>query len=174
MQKQESLERYKDYCLSYSYSKMKILIDCTQWRNSWGGGREQSASLTLLTGKFLLTYQKKREARKNGKKRKKEGKIKENGKFEMEGEKLQNEKRTIFFFFFFLLFHFSKPLKFVLGLPKWELSTGKKHFSSRKKSGKTTLPPLKNTPLTPVIVHAQFLFTNLTSITVFSPLLTEN
>ena len=31
-------------------------------------------------------------------------------------EKLQNEERTFFFFFF--ASHFSKPQKFVLGLPK--------------------------------------------------------
>ena len=45
-------------------------------------------------------------------------------------EKLQNEERTFFFFFFF--FHFSKPLKLVLGLPKWKLPTGIKHFTQGK------------------------------------------
>ena len=48
-------------------------------------------------------------------------------------ENLQNEERTLFFFFFlcfaFFAFHSSKPLKFVLGLPKWEFSTGKKTIS---------------------------------------------
>ena len=40
-------------------------------------------------------------------------------------------------------FHFSKPLKYVLGLRKWEFSTGKRHFTSGKKSGKIPLSPLK-------------------------------
>ena len=60
-----------------------------------------------------------------------------------------------FFFFFFcfvFVFHFSKPLKFVLGLPKWEFSTGKKYFMLGKKSGKITLPPLKNIPLMPLLI----------------------
>ena len=42
------------------------------------------------------------------------------------------------------------PLKFVLGLPKWEISTGKKLFTPGKKSEKITLPPLKNIPLMPL------------------------
>ena len=33
----------------------------------------------------------------------------------------------------------------------WEFSTGKKHFTSGKKSGKMTLPPQKNMPVTPLI-----------------------
>ena len=41
-----------------------------------------------------------------------------------EGKLLQNEERTFFFFFFFAC-HFSKPLKYVLGLPIWKFSTGK-------------------------------------------------
>ena len=42
---------------------------------------------------------------------------------------------SIFFtrIFFFFAFHFSKPLKFFLGVPKWEFSTGKKHFMPGKK-----------------------------------------
>ena len=82
----------------------------------------------------------------------------------MKVEKLQNEERTFFFFCFilfclfifcFVLFcfvfasHFSKPLKFVLGLPKWKFPTGKKHFTPGKKSGKMTAPP-KNFPVTPM------------------------
>ena len=52
-------------------------------------------------------------------------------------EKLQNEERTFFFF----AFHFSKPLKFVLGLPKWKFSTGKKHFTAGKKLRKNDFAP---------------------------------
>ena len=98
----------------------------------------------------------------------KKGKV-ENWKWKE--ERLQNEERTFFFcfvlfcfvfvfslgFFFFFFpssffaFHFSKPLKFVLGLPKWKFSTGEKHFTLGKKSGKMTLPPLKNIPLMPLL-----------------------
>ena len=65
--------------------------------------------------------------------------------------KKKNEERTSFFFFF--ASHFSKkPLKLVLGLPKWKFSTGKKHFTPGKKSGKMILPPQKNFPVMPCIV----------------------
>ena len=37
-----------------------------------------------------------------------------------------------------------------MGLPKWEFSTGKKHFMLGKKSGKMILPPQKNMPVTPL------------------------
>ena len=54
------------------------------------------------------------------------------------------------FCFVLFVFHFSKPLKKILGLPKWKFSTGKKHFTPGKKSGKMTLPPQKNFPVTPL------------------------
>ena len=54
-----------------------------------------------------------------------------------------------FFFFFFFFFHFWKRRKFVL--PKWKFPTGKKHFTPGKKSGKMTLPPQKNMPVTPLM-----------------------
>ena len=57
-------------------------------------------------------------SKKEGKSSKKEGKS-HKGKWKVESYKM------IFFFFFFAC-HFSKPLKFILGLPKWEFSTGKK------------------------------------------------
>ena len=48
----------------------------------------------------------------------------------------------VLFLFCFVAFHFWKRWKFVLGLPKWEFSTGKKTFhAGEKKSGKLTLPP---------------------------------
>ena len=60
---------------------------------------------------------------------------------EIDGEKVTKRGEAFFFFFFFFFaFHFSKQLKSVLGLPKWEFSTGKKHFTPGKKSGKMTLP----------------------------------
>ena len=66
-------------------------------------------------------------------------------------EKLQNEEGTLFclfvfglffvFCFFFFAFHFSKPLKFVWGLPKWEFSAGKNHFMPGKKIRKKDFAP---------------------------------
>ena len=47
----------------------------------------------------------------------------------------------IFVFWFCFVFHFLKWLKFVLDIPKWKFSTGKKHFTPGKKSGKKALPP---------------------------------
>ena len=73
---------------------------------------------------------------------------------------------SFLFFFFLLLFacHFSKPRKFVLGLPKWKFSTGKKHFTPGKKSGKMTLTPSeKKFPITPlwsrmIVIYERFLY----------------
>ena len=66
-------------------------------------------------------------------------------------EKLPNEEmRRGPFFFFFFASHFSKPLKFVLGLPKWKFSTGKKHFTPGKKIRKNDFAPQKNFPVTPL------------------------
>ena len=48
-----------------------------------------------------------------------------------------------FIFFCFSLLKTTEIGKFVLGLPKWEFSTGKS-ISCREKSRKMTLPPLKN------------------------------
>ena len=51
-------------------------------------------------------------------------------------------------FFSFLRLTFQKPLRFVLSLPKWEVSTGKKQFTPGKKSGNDqSLLPLKIFPL---------------------------
>ena len=51
----------------------------------------------------------------------------------------------------FFAFHFWKRRKIILGLPKWEFSTGKKHFTPGKKTGKMTLPSQKNMPVTPLL-----------------------
>ena len=59
--------------------------------------------------------------------RKKEGKfIREGGKLKMEVGKVLKRVEDLFFFFFFFFFCF--------GLPKWEFSTGKKHFTTGKKN----------------------------------------
>ena len=80
----------------------------------------------------------KKEARKKEKggenwEEKKENCKREGGKLKMEGWKVTKLGEDLFFFAF--AFHFSKPLKFILGLPKWKFSTGKKHFTPGKKSG---------------------------------------
>ena len=86
-------------------------LDLIQWRNRRGGGGMGRVSpQRIRTGKFLVTYRE-REARKK----------KENG-----AEKMQNAKKGRWKFFLLFSFHFSKPLKFVFCLPKWEISTGKK------------------------------------------------
>ena len=128
----------------------------SQWRNSQGVEclpdtchREISDN---LPGK-------EREG-KTGKWRRKEGKSRK-GRLKIENGRRKSYKMRRGLFFF-LAFHFSKPLKFVLGLPKWEFSTGekhflpgKKHFTPVKNPGKITLPPLKNIPLTPRILQVQ-------------------
>ena len=75
---------------------------------------------------------------------KKENCKREGGKLEMEVRKVIKRGEDPFFF------QFWKWQKFVLSLPKWEFSIGKKHFTPRKKSGKMTLPPQKNMPVTPL------------------------
>ena len=80
------------------------------------------------------------------------GKV-ENGK--QTGNKCDNGQRTffsicLFIYLFIFAFHFLEQLKFVLGLPKWKFSTG-------IKSGKVTLPPLKNIPLMPLVVRGNML-----------------
>ena len=89
-----------------------------------------------------------RETRKKGKMEKKKRKIKkgrEGGKLENGRRKTYQMRKGLFFFFF------SKPLKFVLGVPKWEFSTRKKFFYGGKKNQEKWLcPPLKIFPLTPL------------------------
>ena len=89
------------------------------------------------------------QKRENGEKRRKIlKKEKKKGKVQIWKWKEEKLQRGTYFF----AFHFSKPLKFVLGLPKWEFSTRKKHFKPGKKSRKMTLPPLKNIPLKPACI----------------------
>ena len=86
---------------------------------------------------------------KRGKMERKRRKIvKGKWKLKIEGGKSSKMRRGLFFFF--SLFTFSKRQKFVLGLPKWKFSIGKKHFTPRKISGKMTLPPQKKFPVTPL------------------------
>ena len=116
-------------------------ISFFQWRNRRGGGGQggRVPPQRLLTGKFLLTYREKR-----GKKKREKGwKLRrKGGKLEMEAGKRQKKRWGLFFFFFFFFaFHFWKRRKFVLGLPKWEFSIGKKHFTPGKKIRKNDFAP---------------------------------
>ena len=116
-------------------------ITYIQWRNRQGAKFPQR----LLTRKFQLTYwEKKRQGKKEKRgenwEEKKENCKREGGKLEIEGVKVTKWGEDFFFFFFFFAFHFSKPQKFVLGLQKWKVSTGKKHFTPGKKSGKWLCP----------------------------------
>ena len=63
----------------------------------------------------------------------------------------------------FFSFHFSKPLKFVVGLPKWKFSAREKAFQARKKIRKMTLPLRKNflvRPLPAYIRHPIYFIQN--------------
>ena len=118
--------------------------------------------------KIFADLPRKREARKNGKWSRKEGKS-EKGRWKIEngGSKSYIMRREPSFFclfvclfvvfsfwFLFSCFacHFTKALKFVLGLPKWEFSTGKKHFMRQEKNQEKWLcpPPPTNIPLMPL------------------------
>ena len=118
-------------------------------------GRGAEYPQRFLTEKFLLIYREKRGKERNEKgvkaekkRRKKEKCKREGGKLKMEGGKVTKWGED---FFFFLAFYYSKPLKFVLGLPKWKFSTRKKHFTpGKKKKGKMTMPTQKNFPVTPL------------------------
>ena len=120
-----------------------------------GGGGDAGGSLTLLSRKFLLTYWEKR-GKEKGKMEKKRKKIKKEvkrwkgGKFKIGGRKVTKLGEDLFFFFFFAS-HFSKRLKFVLGVPQCEFSTEKKHFKPGKFQENMTLPLLKNIPLMPLM-----------------------
>ena len=116
-----------------------------QWRNRRGAGGQSAPPETCDREIFADISGKKRQ----GKKRK-WVKI-EKKRWEIgNGSRKTVEKEVRTFFFFFFAFHFWKRRKFFLGLPKWEFSIGKKHFAPGKKSGKMTLPPQKNMPVTPL------------------------
>ena len=72
----------------------------------------------------------------------------ENGKLKIEGE-----SHEIFFFFFFFCLLLFKTTKICLGPTKIEKVFPENHISRREKNlKKLTLPPLKNTPLTPPVL----------------------
>ena len=98
-----------------------------------GRGQGEECPPILLTREFLRPYREKRGKEKKGKWSRREGKS-QKGRWVIENTrgKCYKWREVFFFFFFFFAFHFSKPLKFVFRLPKWKLSTGKKHFTPEK------------------------------------------
>ena len=136
-----------------SYAKVCMLA-CLQWHNRWGeeerGMGAECTTRDFWPGNFCGTTRK-REARKKGAEKKENRKI-ESGKFENGRRKSHKMSKMRWepFFLFFFAFHFSKPLKFVLGLPKWEFFYREKVFHAGKKNQEKWLPPQKNIPLMPV------------------------
>ena len=114
-----------------------------------GGGRVgRVPPRDFWLGNFCLTYREERgkEKRENGA-RKKEDQKRESGKLIMEGGKVTKWGEDPFFFFSLL-----KPLNFFWVYQNGNFLPGKSilHCKKKKKTGKMTLPPLKNIPLTPL------------------------
>ena len=59
----------------------------------------------------------------------------------MEEGEVTKQGEDFFFILFYFIFHFSKQLKFVLGLPKWEFSTGEKSILRREKNKEKLVCP---------------------------------
>ena len=136
--------KWNEYGTSVLASNQDVFWD--QWRNRRGGRGQSAPPETSDREIFADVSGKKRQGKKGKRGENWEEKAMKGGKLEMEAGKRQKKRWGPFFF----AFHFWKRRKFVLGLPKWEFSTGKKHFTPGKKSGKMTLPPQKNMPVTPL------------------------
>ena len=100
-----------------------------QWCNRQGGRVPTSPPpRDFWPGNFCWPTGKRKTRKKD---KEKENRKREGGKLKRKSYK---KSRGLFFF------HFSKPLKFVLGLPKWEFSTKKKHFTPGKNQEKWLCP----------------------------------
>ena len=112
-----------------------IAVRCNgvQWRNRRGTGG-QSAPRDFWPENFCWRIGEKRGKGKwdGWKLRRKEGKLWK-GRWKIGNGSRKSYKKRWGPFFFFFAFHFWKRQKFVLGLRKWEFSTGKKHFTPGKK-----------------------------------------
>ena len=167
-----SLEYFKNtWCILKSWTVATVDVEVNamaykknraapyQWRNRGVSGVQggQSAPRDFWPGNFCWPTGKK-EAREKGVKienwlrieNKRRKIVREGGKLKMESGKVTKCGKDFFFFF---ACHFSKLLKFVLGLPKWKFSTEKKFFMPGKKSGKMTLAPQKDFPVTPPVPY---------------------
>ena len=115
-----------------------------------GGGRAECPPRDFWPGNFCWRIGKK-EARKKmekGENWEEERRKIVKGRWKIgrgSNKKLWKEVRTFFFF----AFHFWKRRKFVLGLPKWEFPTGKKHFTPGKNQEKWLCPLRKIYQLRP-------------------------
>ena len=127
------------YVMFVSLSLVWVLVSGLRGGGGGGmaGGQSAPHPRDFRPGNFCWPTGKK-EARKKGRGVKTEKKRREIVKGKV--EKLQNEERTPPFFFFFFASHFSKPLKFVLGLPKWNFLPGKS-ISHLEKNQETWLCP---------------------------------
>ena len=122
--------------LCYFEMRMDMRPCCIQWRNKRGGGGRGGRVLPrdFWQGNFCYPTGKK-EARKKGERGENWEGRKEN--YKREGGKLKTEGGKVTkwggYFFFFFAFNFSKPLKFVLGLPKRKFSRGGERISHWEK-----------------------------------------
>ena len=132
--------------------------------NSFSGvtGRGTVPPPDFWPGNFCWPTGKKWQG-KYGKGGKKEGKVKMEGG---ESSKIRKIRRGSFFFFFFA-FHFSKRLKFVLGVPKWKFSTGKKAFHAGKKIKKNDFAPSEKFSCYAPELNASYFFKCVLSCTSF-------
>ena len=139
-------------CFKILVSLALVLLCLDHWHNRWGqgaGGRGQSAPRDFWPGNFCWSTRKipgKERQGKKGKWRRKEGKSKKKKKrrWKIEYGRRKSYKMMrgpFFFFFFFFSLHFSKPLKFVLGLyQNGNLLPGKSISCQEKNQKKMTLP----------------------------------
>ena len=104
-----------------------------------GGRSGQSAPPRLLTRKFLLTYREKRGKEKKGK-----------GVFGISFVCCLFCFVLFCFFFFSFCFSLLKTTETCFGSTRMGIFYRKKTFHAGKKSGKMTLPPQKNMPVTPL------------------------
>ena len=121
-----------------------------------GGVRGRVPPRDIWQGNFCWPTRKKRQRKRKGKGVKIEKKRRKivKRKVEIESGRWKSFKsykmRRGFFFFCFSLF---KTTKICLGSTKMEIFYREKAFHARKKSGKMTLPPQKNFPVTPLTVR---------------------
>ena len=121
----------------------KMVKNHSKWQ--WHNSRGQSTPWHFSLGNFCWPTRK-REVRKKGKMEKKRRKIKK-GRW-----KIENGRRKGYKIFFFSIFSFFKTTEICFGF--YQNIVGilyqEKAFHTGKKSGKMTLPPLKNIPLMPL------------------------
>ena len=129
------------------------MIVSNQWHYSWGRGEGESTLLTLLTRKFLVTYQEKRGMKKGENGEEKKENKKRGWKIENGRRKSYKMRRGPLFFFFFFLFFFSlfKTTEICFGSTKMGVFCWKKAFhTGGKNQEKWLCPSEKYSSYTPV------------------------